>query len=133
MTSRLVLDASAALRLVLGMPEAGKLLDVLSESAVVIVPELFCAEVANGLWKYAAGGHLALDEALKRFDEAVALADSFVPDRTLAVEALAEAAQRQHPVYDLLYVVAARRHGARVLTLDERLAKLARTMGVRAA
>lgn len=129
--SRLVLDASAALRLVLGMPEANGLLDALSESAVVIVPDLFCAEVANGLWKYVNGKHLGLDEALERLDEALALADSFVPDRTLTVEALAEAAQRQHPVYDLLYVVAARRHGASVLTLDERLAKLARSMGVR--
>lgn len=53
-----------------------------------------------------------------------------MPDRTLAVEALAEAAARQHPVYDLLYIVLARRHGAHLLTLDARLSNLAADMGI---
>ena len=128
--SRLVLDASAALRLVLGLPEANELAAQLQRTSVVMVPELYCSEVANALWKYVNAGHFDIDAALARFDEALALADSFVPDRTLAVEALAEAAARQHPVYDLLYIVLARRHGARVLTLDARLTELAADMGV---
>ena len=127
---RIVLDASAALRLVLGLPEANELATQLERTSVVIVPELYCSEVANALWKYVNAGHFGIDEALARFDEALALADSFVPDRTLTVEALAEAAARQHPVYDLLYIVLARRHGARVLTLDARLSGLAADMGI---
>ncbi len=127
---RLVLDASAALRLVLGFPEANKLAAQLERTSVVMVPGLYCSEVANGLWKYVSAGQMNIDEALVRFDEALALADSFVPDRTLTVEALAEAAARRHPVYDLLYVVLARRHGARILTLDARLSDLAADMGI---
>ena len=46
------------------------------------------------------------------------------------VEALTEATARRHPVYDLLYAVPARRHGARVLTLDNRLSRLVVDMGV---
>jgi predicted nucleic acid-binding protein len=128
--SRIVLDASAALRLVLGLAEAKELALQLERTSVVMVPGLYCSEVANGLWKYVNAGHFDIDEALARFDEALALADSLVPDRTLTVEALAEAAARQHPVYDLLYVVLARRHGARLLTLDARLSGLAADMGI---
>ena len=127
---RIVLDASAALRLVLGLPEANELAASLERTSVVMVPGLYCSEVANWLWKYVNAGHVNIDEALVRFDEALALADSFVPDRTLTVEALAEAAARGHPVYDLLYVVLARRHGARLLTLDVRLSGLAADMGI---
>ena len=128
--SRLVLDASAALHLVLGLQDAGDLAERLERASVVMVPELYCSEVANGLWKYVNAGHVSIDEALSRLDEALGLADSFVPDRTLTVEALAEATARRHPVYDLLYIVLARRHGARVLTLDGRLSKLAAEMGI---
>lgn len=49
--SRIVLDASAALRLVLGLPEASELATQLEHTSVVIVPGLYCSEVANGLWK----------------------------------------------------------------------------------
>lgn len=131
--SRLVLDASAAIRVVLGMEGAADLIDELESTALVIAPELYCAEVANGLWKYVGAGALDIDEARERYDEALALADSLVPDRTLAVEALSEAATRNHPVYDLLYLVLARRHGARVLTRDARLAALATAMDVGSA
>ena len=128
--SRIVLDASAALHLVLGLQHASDLAGRLERTSVVMVPELYCSEVASGLWKYINAGEITLDEALARYDEALALADSFVPDRTLGVEALAEAATKRHPVYDLLYVVLARRHGAIVLTLDARLSKIAAEMGI---
>jgi predicted nucleic acid-binding protein len=127
---RLVLDASAALRIVLGLKDAKDLAESLERTSIVMAPELYCSEVANGLWKYVEANELGLDDALARFDEALALPDSLVPDRTLAVEALAEAATRHHPVYDLLYVVLARRHGARVLTRDGRLSNLAAKMGI---
>jgi predicted nucleic acid-binding protein len=128
--ARLVLDASAALRLLLGLERAAELADALEDAAVVMVPELYSSEEANGLWKYVRAGDLSRDEALEHLDEAIALADSFVSDRSLVTEALAEATAREHPVYDLLYVVLARRHGARMLTMDARLSKLATEMGV---
>ena len=48
----------------------------------------------------------------------------------LVTEALAEAARRAHPVYDLLYGVLARRRGCDVLTLDKRLSALLQGMGI---
>ena len=62
--------------------------------------------------------------------EALDLVDLLVPDRDLVEEALVAAARYRHPVYDLLYAVLARRHGAAVRTLDERLRSLLAQMGV---
>lgn len=127
---RAVLDASAALRLLLRLEGARELAERLEATSLVLVPDLYCSEVANGLWKYVAAGEIGRTEAIVLFEEALTLADSFVPDRTLAVEALAEASRRDHPVYDLVYLVTARRNGCEIVTMDRRLATLAEKMGV---
>ena len=102
----------------------------LLDAAVVLAPALFATEVANALWKYVGSGDLPSSDALDRREEALALVDTFVPDAALGAESLAEAIRRSHPVYDLLYAVLARRHGASVLTFDRRLAKLLGQMEV---
>lgn len=130
MTSRIVLDASAALRLVLGLEGANDLAGPLQDCSLVLAPELLCSEVANGLWKYVRARHITADQAVAHYNDAIALTDSLISDREIVVEALAEAGARDHPVYDLLYVVVARRNGASLLTRDKRLARLATTMGV---
>lgn len=48
---RVVLDASAAVRLIMRMDDALWLADRLDEASLVPVPGLFRAEVANALWK----------------------------------------------------------------------------------
>ena len=130
MTSRIVLDASAALRLVLDLDAADDLAGAVEDCSLVLAPELLCSEVANGLWQYVRGRHITADEALAAYNDAIALTDALVSDREVTLEALAEAGARDHPVYDLLYVIVARRNGASLLTRDERLARLAATMGV---
>jgi predicted nucleic acid-binding protein len=52
------------------------------------------------------------------------------PDGEIVTEAIAEACRQNHPVYDLLYAVLARRHGAAVLTQDTRLSGLLTRMGI---
>ncbi|HEX4955307.1 MAG TPA: type II toxin-antitoxin system VapC family toxin [Thermoanaerobaculia bacterium] len=123
MTGRVVLDASAAVRVVLQGLWQPELSAFLAESPMVVAPGLLCAEVANSLWKYVRAGTLPAQEAQERLAEALALADTLVPDRILVEEALAAATQRNSPVYDLLYAVLARRHGATVVTADEPFAR----------
>lgn len=126
----LVLDASAAVRAVMRTDEAGQLIDLLSDEALVLAPSLYSCEVANALWKYVQAGVLRLELALERLDEAANLIDEVTPDSKLTTEALAEAARYKHPVYDLLYAVLARRHGYGVLTMDRRLSALLKKMGI---
>ena len=130
MRSILVLDASAAIGAVRLSSSAAGVLRLCGEASSVMAPSLFASEVANGLWKYVASGSLQRDEAVDALGEALDLVDLLVPDRDLVEEALVAAVRYRHPVYDLLYAVLARRHGAAVLTLDERLRSLLAQMGV---
>jgi predicted nucleic acid-binding protein len=125
-----VLDASAALAAVLGQGLGPAVLDVLSDAAVVIAPDLFAAEVTSGLWKYVSANQLSLAEAAVRLDEVLKLVDRFHPAAELAQEVLREASARRHSVYDVCYAVLARREGAALLTIDRRLQKVGVAMGV---
>ena len=98
---RLVLDVSAAVRLVLRAELAEQLLAPIAEAAVVIAPSLYASEVANALWKYVQTGTLGIEAALDRYAEAINLIDDFTPDLELTTEALAEAVRYGHPVYSV--------------------------------
>lgn len=130
MKGRWVLDASAAIHLVLRTPKAPELLGQLEQATLVIAPSLYCSETANALWKYVKVGQLTAEQAATRHEEALHLVDRFIPDCELGVEALALAAQQTHPVYDAMYAVLARRHVCSVATQDRRLATLLEKIGV---
>lgn len=130
MTARTVLDASAAVHLVLNGPHAVHLVGKLEEAAIVTTPDLFCSEAANALWKYVCAGELDLDQALTRLEQALGLVDGLVPQRTLAPEALVAAAKHQRSVYDMTYAVLARRSGATVITMDRGFALTLRDMEI---
>ena len=88
MTGRIVLDASAAIRVVLRQEGSDRLLDILDSTSLVIPPSLFCAEVANALWKYQSAGELSTLEGVELLELATSLVDEFIPDSELALEAL---------------------------------------------
>jgi predicted nucleic acid-binding protein len=130
LTARAVLDASAAVRLVLNGEYAAQLAAKLEDVAIVTTPELFCSEVANSLWKYIRAGELGIDLAAALLEQALGLVDDLVPERTLAPEALVAAARYEHRVYDMMYAVLARRSGAIVITTDRGFALRLREMAI---
>jgi len=130
LTVRAVLDASAAVHLVMNSQHAAHLVTKLEEVAIVKTPDLFCSEAANALWKYVRAGELTLDLALTRLEQAMGLVDGVVPQRTLAPEALVAAAKHQRSVYDMTYAVLARRSGATVITMDRPFALVLRDMEI---
>jgi predicted nucleic acid-binding protein len=127
---RVVLDASAAIHIVLLSPYATVLSDCLTQASVSMTPDLFFSEVANALWKYVRQGSLNQNAALAYLEEAKELTDSVAPSSFLANEALVAASVQGHPVYDMMYAVLARRHGATVLTMDEKFYKALLKMGI---
>lgn len=127
---RIVLDASAALRVVLASPGIEEALAALERASLVLAPSLFASETANALWKLGSKGLLPAEVLAERWEMAMALPSRLCPDHELAVEALSEASRHGHPVYDLLYAVLARREGCRVLTFDRRLLSLLRRLGI---
>jgi predicted nucleic acid-binding protein len=122
---KLVLDASAVVRIIEGSPQAAAMGEALAAADLVLAPELMLTEVANALWRLQRAGQLEGAGLQQRFERAVALVDHIEPDRTLQAEALALATHLDHPVYDCLYLVLARREVAALLSADQRLLKLA--------
>ncbi len=123
-----VLDASAAIRLVLSPADHETMLAKVEAAPDVLAPHLFAAETGNALWKYCRAGRIEAGALRERHLEALGLVSVWIPDTSLFPEALALAASRNHSVYDCLYLVAARRFDANLSTADRRLADLHRDL-----
>lgn len=120
-----VVDASAAVGLVLAVPAAQRFVAPLEEADLVMVPDLYVAEVCNTLWKYRKAELLSMPRCQQAVEQALSLPDLVEPSTALHLEAFALACRHSHPIYDALYLVLARRNNAVLLTLDHRLAALA--------
>jgi predicted nucleic acid-binding protein len=127
----LVLDASAAVRAVMDAAAQPALMDELANAAVILAPALLRIEAANALWKYQRAGVIDAPTAHERHAEICALVHRFVDEQPLFPEALQLAADLDHPVYDAVYVVVARRHAGTVVTFDKRLQTLCDRAGIR--
>ena len=72
---RLVLDASAALEIVLERSRAGDFVRAIQEADVVMAPELLVPEVVNAIWKYHQFDSLDLSTCNQALELAIGLAD----------------------------------------------------------
>lgn len=117
----IVLDASAALEIAKGTPKGKMLGQLMLPEEKAIAPALFEIEVANAAWKYVHAGMLDTAQARCLLDDALALPDELVPTEDLIVEAYAESVALDHSVYDMAYLVLARRNAATLFTCDAKL------------
>ena len=124
-STRLVLDASAAVRIIEGSTQSVAFTEAVESAELVLAPELMLTEVANTLWRLQRAGQLQAASLQARLRWAADLVDHIEPDRTLQAEALALATHLDHPVDDCLYLVLARREVASLLSADHRLLDLA--------
>jgi predicted nucleic acid-binding protein len=120
-----VLDASAAVRLILGDPAVAELAESIREAALVLAHELMLSEVVNALWKLQRADQLPQLDPQQLLADARELVDRVEPDRHLHAEALALACHVNHPVYDCLYLALARREAATLISADRSLLQLA--------
>jgi predicted nucleic acid-binding protein len=121
----IVIDASAAVGLVLALPGTENFTPLLEQAALVTAPDIFIAETSNAFWKYRKADLLSATRSELALEQAICLPDRFESSSALYLEAFALACRHLHPVYDALYLVLARRTNATLLTLDRRLAALA--------
>lgn len=121
----IVIDASAAVGLVLAMPGTETFTPLLEQAAIVTAPDLYVAEIGNALWKYRKADLLSMERCELALEQAASIPDRIESSSALYLEAFALACRHLHPVYDALYLVLARRNNATILTMDRRLAALA--------
>ena len=120
-----VLDASAAIELVFKRPFHRRIEAEIEHASAVIAPELYISEVSNAFWKYSRliKDARILDDRL--LDTAIDLVDNCASARELYREAYAFSCQWNHPVYDSMYIVLARRNDAILVSIDKRMRDLA--------
>jgi predicted nucleic acid-binding protein len=125
-----VLDASAAVEIVLQRDGAEQLGDVLRQADWVIAPTLFISEVTNVFWKYQNILDYPYASCEKSIEQAIALPDDYLNEIDLYREAFNMACKLNRPVYDMLYLILARRNSAVLLTMDKKLKGAALKSGV---
>lgn len=125
-----VLDTSAAFSVAFRGEHHERYEELLKTADEVIAPALFQAEVANVLWKYVKAGFINEENAKLEMDLMLQFVDSYVDVTENSVEALHESCRLNHCVYDMLYLTLARRNGATLLTLDQKLKNIAIDNGV---
>ena len=128
---RLVLDASAALEVVLERNLAGDFMRAIQEADTVMAPELLVPEVVNAIWKYHQFDRLDLNTCNRALELAIELADDLVPCKDLWREAFLLARKSRRPAYDMFYIALARREDAAILTMDKALRNQAERHGIR--
>ena len=96
----------------------------------LIAPMLLQVEVCSVIRKLALRNELPTNEPLAFAAEAIDMIDEFVPMEELYQEALSESIRLRHSVYDVFYLVLARRTHATLFTFDARLRELCIENGV---
>ena len=112
-----VLDASAAVGIVLQSKTGIQLTETVREADLVLAPSLFVSEITNTFWKYTEFHDWPLEKAEQAVEKCVQLPDHYSNDGELYREVLMMSCTMSHPAYDLYYVVLARRNNATMLTL----------------
>lgn len=102
-------------------PSRHEAMRVVGAVETIEVPDLFCAELGNVVWKLVRAKQIDLAEGLGIFDDAMGLVTDVVPAAELWAQAVVLAVDRDHPVYDTMFVALAASRGTRLVTYDRRL------------
>lgn len=126
-----VLDASAAVEIILQREFSQPLTSVLKEADWVISPALFVSEISNVFWKYQKFANYSFDDCEKSIEQAITLPDDYINDIELYREAFNLGCMLNYPVYDMLYLILARRNNAKLLTMDKKLIAAAQKCNIK--
>jgi predicted nucleic acid-binding protein len=126
-----VLDASAAIKIIFQQTSIKSLSEYLKRADWVIAPDIFVSEVTNTFWKYHQFEDLPLDICETSMNKTIALVDDFIQTEELYREAFSFSCQVNHPVYDSMYLICARRHNAIFISVDKKLTKLAQKHSIK--
>jgi predicted nucleic acid-binding protein len=126
-----VVDASAAMEIVLERPRAEEFKAIVDASAFTLAPDVFAAEITNAFWKCRSFGGIKDESCMYGIEFCLGLIEDYVMTGSLWHEAFLGSVKHEHSVYDLLYIVVARRNNATLLTTDKKLKKIAKELGVK--
>ena len=117
-----VIDVNGAMEILLHKEKIDKFCEVLHKSTLVVAPDLYVSELANTLWKYYNAKILSKDECIQYIQDGINFVDKFIDSREIWHEAFSEGINNGHSIYDMLYMVTARRNSGVLITNDSVLA-----------
>lgn len=126
-----VIDASAAVEIALNRSDAAFFRKILEDADLVLAPDIFPSEISNVFWKYGNFSKLPPEQCERGRAFCSELVDDFIPSRDLCREVLSESLRIGHPVYDVFYLVIARRNNAYLLTKDKKMQSIARALKIK--
>ena len=119
-----VIDVCGVTEILLHKEKADKFYQTLQEAELVMTPDLFVSELTNTFWKYHTAKILSKDECIKYIKKGIGYIDSFINAKGIWEEAFSEGINNRHSIYDMLYMVTARRNNATLVTNDSALAAI---------
>jgi len=119
-----VIDVSGAMEILLHKEKTEKFLNELQNAILVITPDLYVSELTNTLWKYHKAKTLSKDECSLYMQQGLRMINSFVSAKEIWEEAFSEGINNNHSIYDMFYMVVARRHAGTLITSDSTLAAI---------
>jgi predicted nucleic acid-binding protein len=123
-----VVDASVAVKWLVYEESSDFAVAFARSNNYFVAPRMIMTEVANALARKAIQGAISAEDAKQQFPKLPYFFDEIVSVDDLIADALYNACQFRHPIYDLIYLEAARRRGIQLVTADQRLlSKLANT------
>ncbi|MBN1525828.1 MAG: type II toxin-antitoxin system VapC family toxin [Spirochaetales bacterium] len=126
----LVLDASGAIEIALEKDKAKLFLEIIHEADIVVSPDTFISEVTSAFWKYRRFAQFTDDICLKGIEFCINLIDDFTSSSDLWRETYHEGIRNQCSVYDMFYLVTARRNSGMLVTMDKTLNSIAKKSGI---
>ncbi len=125
LADRLVIDASVAVKWVVGEPDSDRALSLRGRR--FFAPDLLSAECANVLWKKIQRGELSAEEAVTAALLLEAAEVELVATRPFLATAVGIAASLEHSAYDCMYLAVAEALDAPLVTAADRLVQVTRT------
>ena len=117
-----VIDVSGIIEILLHKEKDKKFKNILNESTQVIVPDLYVSELTNTIWKYFTAKKITENESIQYIQDGINLVTKFIDSKEIWQEALTEGINNKHSIYDMFYMVTARRNSGILLTNDSVLA-----------
>ncbi len=125
-----ILDASAAASVIFRRGAYEQIINTLSKADSVIVPDLYFSEILSVVWKtlqWTDDKRVGADELCRR---GYSLIDKSVPVLNYWQLIIDVSNEVKHSPYDISYAVLAEKTGGKLISLDRKLIKIARSLGV---
>jgi predicted nucleic acid-binding protein len=121
-----VLDVSGAVEILFKKEKADKFKKLMIEATWRVTPDLYIHELTNTLWKYFSKKIYTKAESIQYIQDGIDFISNFIDSKDIWLEAFAAGIDNKHSIYDMFYMITARRNNGILITNDSDLAAVCR-------